>query len=177
MGPSAAPPYLRRLGSALCLIAAGSWSCSTTEKVDTGADDTAHVASDTLSAPAASPLGVWTVVGHRMAAVSALAEDQAAAWHGREIHLTEMWASFEGDTCRSPHYVERDADVAEIGRSYRILPAALGLSTGAGATARTVRVSCGSDEWASAGGYFILRSPDEGFIVRDGVFFEVQRAH
>ena len=128
-----------------------------------------------MTSPAASD-HTWQVTGHRMPGVSAIADDAAAGWHGRFVHLQSRRASNARDTCSAPTYVESTHPAEDfLAVEYRILPAALGVP--AGAAVRVIEVTCHGQPWTALGGRVLSFGAAGDFAVWDGVFFALRRVH
>lgn len=129
-------------------------------------------------APAApgDPRGEWTIVAHRIPAMSAMTEADAAPWHGRVLRYGADAAIWESDSCRAPSFrsytVATDSFLA-IG--FRVNSVDLGVDSKALPQLRLTEVLCAGEEWTAPGGLLLWTGPDRAYTPWDGVFFELER--
>jgi len=123
----------------------------------------------------ATPRGEWTVIGHRIPAISAMSEAEASAWHGRTASYSSGLAVFGSDTCRSPSYHSRQVrGDSLLTVDYRVAPGAFDLKPGV--TIRRIEVQCTGSAWTVPGGTLLEMPNGSLFTVWDGVFFELRRS-
>jgi hypothetical protein len=152
-------------GSALLVVLALALACSGSEK------ESAPEPEQFSMTP--NPVGVWTIVAHRIPGVSAMTDSTAAAWHGLVLTYEENRAAAGSDTCRAASYgfETRPAD-RFLGESYHIAPFTLGIEA---KTLDVMWVGCGGSPWNSPGGVLIWIDRNRAFTPWDGVFFELRR--
>ncbi|MGH7516090.1 MAG: hypothetical protein ACREOC_01290 [Gemmatimonadales bacterium] len=104
-----------------------------------------------------------------------MSDAEAAAWHGRTIHLGTNEAVAGADTCPRPVYkqVEAPAD-SFLAVEYRIRGTDLGLANSPDLRLRVTDVFCGEDKWVVMGSRVLWVSQDHGYAVWDGAFFELR---
>ncbi|MCK5771481.1 hypothetical protein [Algiphilus sp.] len=116
-------------------------------------------------------VGEWEVTGARFPGISAMGVDEAEAWFGARAFYAEERVAFRGTTCGAPAFRVESVDEDAFRSLYRASFAALELE---GDAVEVLRVGCPS-EWASPAAMLIKVDGGSGYLVWDGVFFEVDR--
>jgi len=121
--------------------------------------------------------GHWVIVGHHMPGVSAMSEEQAAAWHGKAIDLSEEVASVAGaDTCMRPQYRDRTVSADSLLTiGFKVAPGSVGPLLPPGGTVQITEVTCEGETWYSPGALLIWTSPTTALTPWEGVFFDLEK--
>ena len=119
--------------------------------------------------------GTWTVVGHRIPAISAMSDTEAARWHGRTVRLDLTQAVSEENHCDRPTYETRRVGRASLlGEEFDLQPGPLP-PLEALDSLTLLEVRCGGAPWTAMGGRLIGVDSARAYAPWDGVFFELER--
>ena len=119
--------------------------------------------------------GTWTVVGHRIPAIGAMSDAEAARWHGRTVRLDVTQAVSEENHCDRPTYATRRVVGASLlGGEFNLGPGRLPLLDTLD-TLTLLEVRCGGAPWTAMGGRLIGIDSARAYAPWDGVFFELAR--
>jgi hypothetical protein len=119
--------------------------------------------------------GTWTVVGHRIPAIGAMSDAEAARRHGRTVRLDVTQAVSEDNHCDRPTYTTRRvARASLLGGEFHVPPGRLP-ALEALDTLTVLEVRCGGAPWTAMGGRLIGIDSARAYAPWDGVFFELAR--
>ncbi|WP_147273102.1 hypothetical protein [Billgrantia montanilacus] len=112
-------------------------------------------------------LGDWRIVEARFPGVTAMTDQEAAAWVGLDIHYSNNSVELKNEICNAPAYESNSVPPVDfMGRNMSTLET-LEINT---SMVELIEVDC-TPSWMGPGFTIIKRDDHSGYIFWDGAYF------